>query len=467
LMRFFLSRLLLLAITGGLSACAPAARAGTAIHNSWDAARNAVWPSSKRKRKSVAVRPLRYAARTATLDVTFGLPVAGVVTLPVDFVPDMSRPPLWLQDGSEVGVTGTRAGKSLMLGFSGAKLAQERVVIEDYGVGAPDGRLLDVVTSANGRKMVTAAALPNRLDVNLVDVSDGGSLQRIASLEGEFETAQLTWLNSGNIALAAQAVAPAGNDSTTQTATVPMSGLYLITIDPSSIRHLDRIKCALSPLAFSPNDGFAVAQGTAGAPPALIDIHGETCARLPFERPLQVLGWAPNSAAFLYRTADRNGVFRFDLQTGHRETIAISSGAAAYASDGTLIALGSRQLSWRTVAAEPMSQIKMQIALFDPRQSLKTLNWLGFYTRPDLLAESTMTFSQASDDAVIDSAIPSASGLVREIIEYSYRARAAFVLAHGTVQGPVTISWAPDAREIAIVDGDATHRTLAVIAPPK
>jgi hypothetical protein len=78
-----------------------------------------------------------------------------------------------------------------------------------------------------------------------------------------------------------------------------------------------------------------------------------------------------------------------------------------------------------------------------------------------------MVFSQISNDAIIDTAIPGATGPVREIIEYSYPARAAFVLAHGAVQGPVAISWSPDGRQIAIADGDATRRTLAVIAPPK
>jgi len=468
-MRASLHLLPLLAVTAGLSACTHAARVGTSIHKSWTAAWSAVWPSSKRRSNS-AVYQLRYAAHTATLDVTFGLQVAGVAPLPGDFVPDLSRAPLWLRGGREVGLIGTRAGKGVMLGFSGVKLATQRVVIEDYGAGAPEGRLLDVATRRDGHTLATAvaAASGNRLDVNLVDASSPGDTLRIASLGGEFDSAQLTGLSSGNIALTAQAASPAADELTTETAAVPISGLYLITAGPPpSMRRLDGIKCPLSRLSFSPNDAVAVAEGTGSTPPAIVGIHGETCIGSFSAGPLQVLGWAPNSAAFLYRGADQGSIFSYDLLNGRRATIAISSGAAAYATDGTIIALGSQDLSWRRAAAEPMSQVKAQIALFDPHQSLKTINSLGLVTQPALLAQSTMVFSQISNDAIIDTAIPGTTGPVREIIEYSYPARAAFVLAHGAVQGPIAISWSPDGKQIAIVDGDATRGTLAVIAPPK
>jgi hypothetical protein len=220
-------------------------------------------------------------------------------------------------------------------------------------------------------------------------------------------------------------------------------------------------------LAFSPNDAFAVVQDGGGASPAIVDVHGETCVRFPSQGPLQLLGWAPDSTAFLYTTPDQNGVFRFDLMTGRSATIAISSGAAAYASDGTIIALGSQELSWRQAAAEPKSRVKAQVALFDPHQSLKTISWLGFATQPAVLAQSTMVLSPVSNDAIIDTAIPVPTGLIREIIEYSYGARAAFVLAHGAVRGPVAISWSPDGKQIAIVDGDATGCSLVVIKPPR
>ncbi|MBV8055806.1 MAG: hypothetical protein JO071_11255, partial [Deltaproteobacteria bacterium] len=411
-MRSFLHLFFVLALAAGVSACAHAAGISTTIHQSWTAVRSTVSRSSKQKSNSAAPPP-RYAARTATLDITFGLQVAGVASLPGDFVPDMSRPPLWLQGETEVGVIGTRAGKGVMLGFSGVNLSQQRVVIEDYGAGAPGGRLLDAAASPDGHTLATAAvgASKDRLEVNLIDMSNPGDVLRIASLDGEFDSAQLIWLSSGKIALAAQAAIPAAGELAAETTTVPASGLYLITAGPPmSMRRLDVVKCPLSPLAFSPNQAFAVAQGTGSTPPEIVDVYGERCQRLLSNDPLQVLGWAPNSTAFLYKATDRNGVFRFDLLTGRNAAIAISSGAAAYASDGTIIALGSQEMSWRRAVAEPMSLVKAQIALFDPHQSLTTINSLSFATQPAILAQSTMVFSQISNDAILDTAIPGVAG---------------------------------------------------------
>jgi hypothetical protein len=469
-MRSFRHLLILLSLAVGLDACARAARVPATIHRSWIEAKSAILPSSRHKSKPRVAPQLRYAAYTATLGVTYGLKVGGVVPLPGDFEPDMSRAPLWLGGGREVAVVGTRAGKGVILGFSGGGLSQQRVVIEDGGPGALAGRLLDVATSADGRMLATAVGSDSRdrLDVNLAETSNPGGVQPIASLEGEFDSAQLNWLSSGNIALLAQAVTPANDESTARTAAVPVSGLYLITIGPdTSMRRLDDIKCPLSPLAFSPNDAFAVAQGRVSTPPALVNVHEESCKGFASGDPLQVIGWAPNSQAFLYRIADQVGVLRFDLLSGHSSTITISSGAAAFASDGTIIAYGSQQLSWRRVISEPTASVKAQIALFDPHQDLITINSLGFATQAALMAQSRMVFSKVSNDTIIDTATPGGTELVRELIEYSYPARAAFILAHGAVRGPITISWSPDGKQIAIVDGDATRRTLAVIVPPK
>jgi hypothetical protein len=53
------------------------------------------------------------------------------------------------------------------------------------------------------------------------------------------------------------------------------------------------------------------------------------------------------------------------------------------------------------------------------------------------------------------------------VIEYSYPARAAFVLAAGGAQGPLMMSWSPDGKMIAFVDGNSQLTTLTVIAPPR
>jgi hypothetical protein len=357
-----------------------------------------------------------------------------------------------------------------MLGFSGVGLSRQRIVVQDNGPSAAGTRLLDVTANPDGRllAMAVAPASGDRLDVNVVDASNTGLVNPIASLEGEFDSAQLIWLKGGTIALAAHAAATPEDPLSSPAPPVAVSGLYLIRLGPNSaMRRLEDVKCTLSPLDFSPDGAFAVAQGAADAAPAIIDIHKESCSPFPSTVALKVLGWAPDSKSFLYRTAEQSGVFRFNLTTHQISTIAISSGAAAYAGDGTIIAFGSQELSRRRAMADPMLPMKAQIALLDPHQSLTTINSLGFKTQPALFSQSTMVFSPVSNDAIIDTAIPDSMGLTREIIEYSYPARAAFVLAHGRARGPVAISWSPDGKQIALVDGDATRRTLAVIQTPR
>jgi hypothetical protein len=111
--------------------------------------------------------------------------------------------------------------------------------------------------------------------------------------------------------------------------------------------------------------------------------------------------------------------------------------------------------------------VKAQVALIAPRQHNIDLNSLGFETLPALMARAKMTFSTASNDGVIDVYIPGAAGPLRRVIEYSYPARAAFVLGSGAAEGPIAMSWSPDGRLLSIVDGNATLNTLAVIAPAK
>jgi hypothetical protein len=452
--RWSLHLLLLLTVIAELGACTSSRKIPATIRKSWIAAGNTV-STFNGTNQQTAPQP-RYAARTATLNITFGLHVAGVVPLPRDFEPDMGRAPLWLRGGSEIGVIGIRGGKVLMLGISGVHLS--------------GGRLLDIATSADGSTVATAVAAAStyRLDVNLADTSNPDEVHPIARLEGEFDSAQLSWLSNGNLALAAQGNVSPNEDLGSRAQTVPVSGLYLIAAGRrSSMRRLDGVQCPLSALSFSPSGAVAVAQGGSGTRPAILDIHNQSCSSFAPVAPLQVLGWAPNSKAFLYRTADRAGVFRFDLQNGQRSTVAISSGAAAYASDGTVIAFGSQELSWRRAVAEPMAQVKAQLALLDPHQNLTTINSLGFATQSALLAQSTMTMSQVSNDAIIDTAIPGPTELVREIIAYSYPARAAFVVARGRARGPIAVSWSPDGRRVAILDGDEFGHTLSVITPPK
>jgi hypothetical protein len=187
--------------------------------------------------------------------------------------------------------------------------------------------------------------------------------------------------------------------------------------------------------------------------------------------PVRNLGWAPDSSAILYAARDSDGknagVFRFTLATAQRTLIAVSSAAAAYASDGTIVAVGNGQLSWKRVAQDPGAPIKAEVALLNPLTAVVTINSLGFQTPPAMFARSSMVLAYASDNAAIETFVPTSDGLLRELIDYSYPARSAFVLASGHAAGPLTMSWSADGRALAIVDSDGSLAKLTVLNPPQ
>jgi hypothetical protein len=408
------------------------------------------------------------------MNVINGIQVIAVRAMPAGFAPNLTYPPLWLQQGTEIAVTGTIDGKTVVLGFSGPQLGNQRVIAEDSGAGTSAGHILDIATSPDGLDVATAVAEPtqNRLEIVMREALSSGNGHPVASFQGNFHLAQLIWLDQATLALLITSSASGDAQVPAQDGTNPSSGsLHIITVTgQTSTRHLDKIRCPLSRLSFSPNGDFAVGEGDAFAPPMIADMRDQTCRELAHREPIKILAWSFDSTSFLYTSSERRhaaAVFRYDLATGQGAVIAISSRAAAYASDGTIVALGSRQLSWRRIAAAPNAKVKAEVALFDPHQAEITVNSLGFETTPAMLARSTMAFSTASDDGVIDLAIPGAAGPLRELIEYSYGAGAGFVLATGAVQSPVAMSWSPDGHSLAIVESTAQVNTLAVIVPPK
>jgi len=417
-----------------------------------------------------------YAAQTATLDITNGIQVLGVVAMPSDTTLETGHAPLWLQGGSEVAVAARLSdGRGAVLGFSGPQLGNRRVIAQDFGTGAPDGRILDIVASPDGLEIATAVAEPtkHRLEVIIREALSVGGGHPVSSIDGTFEFAELTWLDRSRLALVAGA--PHNTELAVGIeagAKVPDRHLQIINVSGQpSTRVLDNIRCPLSRLSFSPDANFAVGEGDAFSVSAIFDLRDGSCWELGFRGDIRTLGWAFDSRSFLYEKYGRRGmvpsIFRYDLPTGQSRLIAISSSAAAYASDGTIIALGSRQLPRSGITAAPGAKIKAEVALFDPHQAEIRINSLGFETTPLMMAESRLIFSTASDNAVIDIAIPGVGGPLRELIEYSYRAEAAFVLATGAAQVPLAMSWSPDGHLLAVVDGSLRASTLTVIAPPK
>lgn len=409
-----------------------------------------------------------FGAHTATLNIIYGIDVLGVVPMPPGFVPSSSYAPLWLQHGTEVAVVGTAGGETTVLGFSGPGLSNRRVIAAESNLG---GRILDVTAKPDGGELAIALARPaqNRLEV-LARAMSGGD-RSLATVDGNFDSAELTWLDSDNLALVL--LPPMAQEQFIGPGSIVVSsgGLYLIKADEHVIQRLDGVRCDLSPLSFSPDGSLAIGQGDAFAAPVIVDLRRQSCRPLGLRVPLKVLAWARDSAGFLYVARSGDGpatsVFRYDVASAQSVRVAISSAAAAYASDGAIVTLGSRDLSERRIAADSRRTVNAEIALMKPGESEITVNSLGFETLPATLAASTMVYSTASDDGVIDTAISGAAGPIRELIEYSYATRAAFVLASGRAQGPVPMSWSPDGKMLAFVDGDAHSITLTVIAPPR
>jgi hypothetical protein len=181
-------------------------------------------------------------------------------------------------------------------------------------------------------------------------------------------------------------------------------------------------------------------------------------------------GCSPDSSAILYAASAGDGknvgVFRLIVATGQRIVVAVSSLAAAYASDGTIVAMGNGRLSWKRVEQDPGAPAKAEIALLNPLTAEVTINSLGFRTPPAMFARSTMVLTPTSDSAAIDTFVPEAGVLLRELIDYSYPSRSAFVLASGRANGALTMSWS-DGGALAIVDGDAALARLTVLIPPR
>jgi len=358
---------------------------------------------------------------------------------------------MWLQHGAEIGVAGEVEGKTVVLGFSGAHLANRRVLAQDFGAVAAAGVIVDLAASPGGTSLATAVSQSqnNRIVVFLRDLTspsdaDGHAL---ASVDGSFALVHLTWLDSATLGLALRA--PGTSPDSTGPAAAggaaldAMDVLYVI-YGAKPPQRFHQPGCALSRLSWSPNGRLAVAQGDVQAPVALIDYTAKTCQQLNIATPMKVLGWSPDSTAFIYTApnvvARSIGIFRYELASQAITLIAVSSSAAAYASNGAIFAVVNRELTWRRVAAQPQAKVKVEIAAFDPRQSEIRINSLGFETRAVLLAQGSMVFSAASNDAVIDAYLPAVPVPIRELIEYSYPTQSAFAVSYTHLTLPTICS---------------------------
>jgi len=418
-------------------------------------------------------RPLHLGS-TATLDITNGIGVTASSELPRGFIPNPNVTPMWLAQEMGIAVAGSLDGKALVLGLGGPKMSALTTLASDFGPGAPSGRILAVAASPDGMELAIAVVDPvaGRLSLMLIDSINRGDAHLAASFDGDYRLMSMNWIDRETVALVLRPATPRAPIPSNVETVGSESGLYLVGISGvGSVTRLDKVHCQLANLRLSPNRRFAVSEGDNETAPAIINLQDQSCAELHVAESIKVLGWAPDSSAFIYAASEPKssvvGVFRFSLTSASTTLIAVSSAAAAYASDGTIVAMGNGGLSWKRIARDPQAPAKAEIALLNPLTAVVTINSLGFQTPPALFAQSSMVFTTASNSAAIDTFVPQRDGLLRELIDYSYPARSAFVLASGTARGPLSMSWSPDGRELAIVDGDASFAMLTVLIPPR
>lgn len=415
---------------------------------------------------------------TATLEVAQGAKMVARTPLPHGFTPAPPYAPLWLKNGSRVAVAGTKDGGTMVIDFDADTLLDARVIATDFGRATPGGRIVDVAASPDGMTLALAVAEPvaNLLEIILRDVIAQGDGSRIASFNGQFSLASMSWLDSHTIVLGLESSRPpppanaAPSDAgAAKLPPPPASGIYLIdTTGIGQVTDLGMVRCPLSRLSWSPDGRYALGMGGALAPPVLIDREKRSCSVLRSDGPVSVLSWSPSSDTVIYAAPARHGVvsiFSYDVSSGTARLIAISSSAAAYTSAGAILALGNQELTWQSLVRTPQAPVLTELALFDPETPAIRIVPLGIRTVAPMLAESRMVFTTVSDSAAIDILVPAAAGPLREIVSYLMGPRAAFLLASGPVRGPLLMSWSPDGKELALLDGDANASVLTIFAP--
>jgi hypothetical protein len=434
--------------------------------------------------------PPPFVARSTTLDITNGIKVLTNVELPAGFAPIATRPPLWLQNSSEIGVIGTQAGHTIMYGLSGAQWRTGRILAAETGPGAAEeGRIADLATSPNGLTLATAMVAPSgdRLDLIIRDLISTGPGNVLTSFNGKYDSVSMTWLNDATIALALRRhpeppPEPGSGDQTPQSGPAeseggpppnPADGLQLIVVSGAGTAAPIKLPCPMSPLSWSAHGVYAVGQGDADTPPVIIDRRASTCKRFHVRSPIHVLDWdRDDEGTFLYVGPDPThntvGVYKYDIESGDEHLMGISTSAAAFSAAGDTVTLGNQGLTFKKAIERPQIQVLAEVAVAKSEEEEVDMKPLGFQTEPVMLANSTMAYSSGADEDAMQTYSPSLPLPWRKIVTYSLHYDSAFLLAEGPARGTVTMSWSLRGRWLAFLDGDATAGTvLTVIEPPR
>src|SRR5271156_5471527 len=296
--------------------------------------------------------PPPFVARSATLAVTTGIKVVTSVQMPEGFAPIATRPPVWLEDGDEIGVIGTQSGHIVMYGLGGAGWRTGRILAAETGPGAAEeGSIADIATSPNALTLASAVIVPgaSRVDVVIRDLIASGAGNVIASFNGDYDSVSLSWLNNATIALALRArpepLEPGVNLQPRQTdpdqadpqpPPTRSDGLQLIVVSGAGTVAPLPLPCPMSALSWSANAVYAVGQGGPGIAPVIIDRRKSTCTRFHVHAPIHVLDWdSGDEGSFLYVGPDPSGqtvgVYKYNIANGSEHVMGVSTGAAAFA----------------------------------------------------------------------------------------------------------------------------------------
>jgi hypothetical protein len=399
------------------------------------------------------------------LTVATGVPIVARFPMPPGFEPIAFRPPLWLSNGRDLAVVGSFHGNTTLLGV-GLGRPEPIVLAADHPPESPNATLADIAASPDHSSLAIAVtgAAPNRIDVFRYDLANG-SRDPIASIETGFESVSLGWPLADTLALAIRPDPAAAGALGAGAGLV----LYLIPANGPGPRARLPFDCAFTPLSWSPGGAYAVGQGDTGTQPVLIDLEKKTCLPLNVPGPITVLQWSSRGTSFIYAGPTPGNpiesVFQFDIPTGRADSIAISSSAAAYVSDNSILALGNRQLALPRVLANPQTLVTAEVALLTPAQGSIRIETLGVPTLPEMMASSTMTYSARSQMGAIELFAPSGLTALRHLVVFSISTGREVLLASGPAIGLSLMSWSPDGQALAVFDGDVHGSELLVIAP--
>ncbi|HKN00128.1 MAG TPA: hypothetical protein VJX23_06395 [Candidatus Binataceae bacterium] len=423
---------------------------------------------------------------TSTLTITNGIRVIGSVPLPRGFSPIDGRAPLWLENGTELGLVGSIDGHVTVLGLSGSGWHNTRVLAAETGEDAAvPGNIVDVAASPNGMTLATAVAVPSekRLDIVVRDLIAVGSGHPITSFDGTYDLVEMHWLTDSTVAIVlrphpepasapiAPVTPPAPDEPPPPPPAKPSEGLQLLVVTGAGSVAPVKLPCAMSVLQWSPDGAYAVSMGDEMTAPVLIDRRKSTCTPLRATPPVRVLSWEPeDESAFLYvqpATGGKSrGVFEHDISSGKDRLIAVSSGAASYVGNGPILAYGNQRLTWKLLDNAPLAPVVAELAIFDPDKPEIDIKQLGFTTLPPMMADSSMSYSRGTDRALIQTYQPAIGGPMRKLIVYTVHSDSAFQIGSGPTRGLIQSSWSPRGHWLAVLDGDTNGSMLTVISPP-